>query len=56
MIRIDAEDIEPLAIYNAERRRGLLHTDIYNRAMAHLQECYDQMIAELADVEEEPAE
>lgn len=57
MIRIETEEIEQLAIYNAERRRGLLHSDVYNRDMAQLQEAYDAHIAELARlVDEEPAE
>ena len=43
-----AEDIDRLAIYNAERQRGLVHTDLCDREMARLQECYDEQIAALA--------
>jgi hypothetical protein len=40
------EEFEPLAVYNAERGRGIVHTAEYDAAMAALQEQFDHWIRE----------
>ena len=45
---LSAEEIDRLATYNAERRRGLVHSDIWRREMERIQELYDAQIASMA--------
>jgi hypothetical protein len=43
------EDFEPLAVYNAERGRGIAHTPEYDAEMAALQERYNKWLHDVGN-------
>lgn len=46
-------EVDQLAIYNAERARGLIHTDAWMLHMAALQRRYNKWLADLSGVRSE---
>jgi hypothetical protein len=44
---LGAEEIDRLATYNAEVRRGLVHNDAWREDMAQLQEIYNRQMANI---------